>query len=162
MRLTQSGYRSAGRSNAPANRSIALGRNAPQSESACVTSVRSGEILWSVLSRCQRDNSSLTNSTTAKGARHRPLHDNVCYLRPQKCHGSLPAGLQEGLCSENYIPDFGRSSALDAKLAEYELTFPDPMHQFNASDGDRGAPKTTQALDPNKVLWIDDPALSDR
>jgi len=40
--------------------------------------------------------------------------------------------------------DFGRSSALDAKLAEYELTFPDPMHQFNASDGDRGAPKTLQ------------------
>ena len=33
----------------------------------------------------------------------------------------------------------------DAKLSEFELTFPDPMHQFNASDGDRGALKALQS-----------------
>jgi hypothetical protein len=40
-----------------------------------------------------------------------------------------------GLCGENGIPDFGRRFVFDAKLSEFELTFSDPVHQFNASYG---------------------------
>jgi hypothetical protein len=36
------------------------------------------------------------------------------------------------------------SFVFDTKLAEFELTFFDPMHQFDACDSDRGAPKTLQ------------------
>ena len=50
-----------------------------------------------------------------------------------------------GLCGENCIPDFWRRFVFDAKLSEFELTFPDPMHEFNAGDGDRGAPKALQS-----------------
>jgi hypothetical protein len=50
-----------------------------------------------------------------------------------------------GLCGENCIPDFGRRFVFDAKLSEFELTFPDPMHEFNAGDGDRGALKALQS-----------------
>jgi hypothetical protein len=42
---------------------------------------------------------------------------------------------------ENGIPDFGRRFAVDAKLSEFELTFPDPAHQFNARDGILLAPQ---------------------
>jgi hypothetical protein len=45
------------------------------------------------------------------------------------------SGTLRGSCRENSIPNFGRSFAVDAKLAKFELTFPDPMHQFNAGDG---------------------------
>jgi hypothetical protein len=38
-------------------------------------------------------------------------------------------------CGENSIPDFGRPVVSDAKPSEFELTFPDPVHQFNAGDG---------------------------
>jgi hypothetical protein len=37
----------------------------------------------------------------------------------------------QGSCGENCIPDFGRSFAFEAKLADFELTFPDPMHEFD-------------------------------
>ena len=57
-----------------------------------------------------------------------------------KCSGTLC-----GLCGENCIPDAWRGFAIDAKLSEFELTFPDPMHEFNARDGDRGAPKALQS-----------------
>ena len=50
-----------------------------------------------------------------------------------------------GLCGENCIPDSWRGFAIDAKLSEFELTFPDPMDEFNAGDGDRGAPKALQS-----------------
>jgi len=40
-----------------------------------------------------------------------------------------------GSCGENSIPDFGRPVVLNAKLSEFELTFPDSVHQFNAGDG---------------------------
>ena len=50
-----------------------------------------------------------------------------------------------GLCGENCIPNSWRGFAIDAKLSEFELTFPDPMHEFNAGDGDRGAPKALQS-----------------
>jgi hypothetical protein len=48
-------------------------------------------------------------------------------------------------CSENCIPDCGRRFAVEAKLSEFELTFSDPMHQFDAGDGDRGASKPLQS-----------------
>jgi hypothetical protein len=44
-------------------------------------------------------------------------------------------GTLRGSCGENNIPNFGRSFAVDAKLADFELSLPNPVHQFNASDG---------------------------
>jgi len=41
------------------------------------------------------------------------------------------SGTLRGSCGENSIPDFGRPVVLDAKLSEFELTFPDSVHQFN-------------------------------
>ncbi|MGO9232785.1 MAG: hypothetical protein ACLP4V_01345, partial [Methylocella sp.] len=55
------------------------------------------------------------------------------------------SGTLRGSCGENSIPDFGRPVVFDAKLSEFELTFPDPMHEFNAGDGDRGALKALQS-----------------
>ena len=55
------------------------------------------------------------------------------------------SGTLRGSCGENCIPDFRRPVVFDAKLSEFELTFPDPMHEFNAGDGNRGAPKTLQS-----------------
>ena len=49
------------------------------------------------------------------------------------------------LMRENGIPDSWRGFAIDAKLSQFELTFPDPMHEFNAGDDDRGAPKALQS-----------------
>ena len=45
------------------------------------------------------------------------------------------SGALHGSCGENCIPDFGRRFVFDAKLSEFELTFSDPVHQFNASYG---------------------------
>ena len=45
------------------------------------------------------------------------------------------SGALHGSCGENCIPDFGRRFVFDAKLSEFELTFSDPVHQFNASNG---------------------------
>ena len=58
-----------------------------------------------------------------------------------------------GSSSENRIPDSGRLVVFDAKLSEFELTFSDPMYEFDAGDGDRGAPKSAsiQASDPSGV-----------
>ena len=53
--------------------------------------------------------------------------------------------LDLGSCSENGVPDFGRPLVFDAKLSEFELTFSNPMHEFNTGDGDRGAPKPLQS-----------------
>jgi len=47
------------------------------------------------------------------------------------------SGTLRGSCSENSIPDFWRPVVFDAKLSEFELTFADPMHEFNAGDGDQ-------------------------
>jgi len=43
------------------------------------------------------------------------------------------SGTLRGSCGENCIPNFRRSFAIDAELSEFELTFPDPMHEFNAA-----------------------------
>jgi hypothetical protein len=45
------------------------------------------------------------------------------------------SGTLRGSCGENCVPDLGRPVVLDAKLSEFELTFPDSEHQFNAGDG---------------------------
>ena len=45
------------------------------------------------------------------------------------------SGTLRGSCGENSISDFWRPVVFDAKLSEFELTFPDPMHEFNAGDG---------------------------
>ena len=50
-----------------------------------------------------------------------------------------------GSSNENRIPDSGRLVVFDAKLSEFELTFSDPMYEFDAGDGDRGAPKPLQS-----------------
>jgi hypothetical protein len=55
------------------------------------------------------------------------------------------SGTLRGSFGENCIPNFGRSFAIHAELSEFELTFPDPMHEFNAGDGDRGASKALQS-----------------
>jgi hypothetical protein len=54
-------------------------------------------------------------------------------------------GTLRGSCGKNSVPNFGRSFAVDAKLAEFELTLSDPMHQLDASDCDRGASKALQS-----------------
>jgi hypothetical protein len=58
-------------------------------------------------------------------------------------HPTLPGMIGSG--SENCIPDCGRRVVFDAKPSEFELTFSDPMHEFNTGDGDRGAPKPLQS-----------------
>ena len=35
--------------------------------------------------------------------------------------------------------------SLMRSFREFELTFPDPMHEFNAGDGDEGTPKALQS-----------------
>jgi hypothetical protein len=47
-------------------------------------------------------------------------------------------------CSEHGIPDFGRPAFFDAKCSEFELTFPDPVHEFDPGDGDRGVSEPLQ------------------
>ena len=42
---------------------------------------------------------------------------------------------------QELIPNFRRSFAIDAKLPKFKLALPDPTHEFNAGDGDRGASK---------------------
>jgi hypothetical protein len=61
-------------------------------------------------------------------------------INATKRSGTLPCS-----CGENSIPDFWRPVVFDAKLSEFELTFPDSVHQFNAGDGDRGAQKALQS-----------------
>ena len=43
------------------------------------------------------------------------------------------------------IPNFGRRFVFNAQRSEFELTFPDPMRECDAGDGDRGAPKALQS-----------------
>jgi hypothetical protein len=41
-----------------------------------------------------------------------------------------------GSGGENSIPDCRRCVVIVAKFAEVEMTFPDPIYEFNAGDGD--------------------------
>jgi hypothetical protein len=54
------------------------------------------------------------------------------------------SGTLRGSC-ENCIPNFGRSVVFDAKLSEFELTFPDPMYEFDAGNRRCGSPKLLEA-----------------
>ena len=54
------------------------------------------------------------------------------------------SGTLRGSCRENSIPEFGRSFAIDVKLAKCEQTFPDPVYRVGAGDGYRGVPKALQ------------------
>jgi hypothetical protein len=55
------------------------------------------------------------------------------------------SGRQPRSSSENRVPNLGRGFVFDAKLAEFELTLPDPMHQFDAGDRRRGSSKMLEA-----------------
>jgi hypothetical protein len=54
-------------------------------------------------------------------------------------------GARRGSCGENCDPNFGRGFAFDAKLAEFELTLPDPMDEFNAGDRRCGSTEMFEA-----------------
>ena len=114
--------------------------------------------------RC--DGKTLTPLRSAPIAAAPPLYTYRCrrVFKCKACHrqfsatsGTLGSGANfRDQCNETLgnimrlmrrdcVPDFWRGFAIDAKLAERELTFPDPMHEFNAGDGDRGAPKALQS-----------------
>src|SRR5258708_30458081 len=46
---------------------------------------------------------------------------------------------------EHCIPNLGSGFVFDAKLAEFELTFSDPVHEFDAGDRRCGSPKLLEA-----------------
>ena len=54
-------------------------------------------------------------------------------------------GISPGSGSARRAPNFGRGSSSGSKFAQCELTFPDAMHEFNASDGDR---RMSKSLEP--------------
>jgi hypothetical protein len=55
------------------------------------------------------------------------------------------SGTLRSSCGENCIPNYGRRFVSNTKLSQIERTFLDPMREFNAGDGDRGAPKALQS-----------------
>ena len=71
--------------------------------------------------------------------------DETALVQTFGINATKRSGTLRGSCGENSIPDFWRPVVFDAKLSEFELTFPDPMHEFNAGDGDRGALKALQS-----------------
>ena len=54
---------------------------------------------------------------------------------------------------ENCIPCLGRGFVFNAKLSEFELTFPDPMHEFNVGDGVRSASKALPSKHRTKTKF---------
>ncbi len=66
-------------------------------------------------------------------------------------------------CSEHGVPYIGRTCVFDAKHSDFELIFPDPVHEFDTSDDDRGSSEPLQAkhwaqakLDRAMILFNDD------
>jgi hypothetical protein len=59
-------------------------------------------------------------------------------------HAQTPTD-QRRSCSEHGIPDFRRAAIFDAKRSKFELTFPDPVHEFDPGDGDRGVSEPLQS-----------------
>jgi hypothetical protein len=47
---------------------------------------------------------------------------------------SRSSGAWRGSRGKHCIPNFRCGFVFDAKLAEFELTLPDPMHEFDAGD----------------------------
>jgi hypothetical protein len=65
-----------------------------------------------------------------------------------------------GSRSENRIPNLGSRVALGAQSTEFELTLPDPMHEFDAGDRRCGLAKLLEAehrtepkLDGSMILF---------
>ncbi len=56
----------------------------------------------------------------------------------------MARGHERRSCSEHRVPDFGRTGVFDANRSEFELTFPDPVHELDTSDGDRGSSEPLQ------------------
>ena len=66
------------------------------------------------------------------------LVHQACYPVPVQSFGSnsiKALRTRTGSGSENCIPDCGRPVVFVPKFAEVELTFPDPMYEFNTGDG---------------------------
>ena len=61
---------------------------------------------------------------------------------PPPLESSAPHPSAEGTLT---LLDSMRCPAHNTKLSEIERTFLDPMREFNAGDGDRGAPKALQS-----------------
>jgi hypothetical protein len=55
------------------------------------------------------------------------------------------AGTRRRLSSEGRIPNLRCGFIFDAKLAEFELTLPDPVHEFDAGDRRRCSTETLEA-----------------
>jgi hypothetical protein len=55
-----------------------------------------------------------------------------------------------GSRGENRIPNFGRSFVFDAKLSEFELIFPDPMHELDAGNCRSGSAEFLETEHRNK------------
>ncbi len=53
--------------------------------------------------------------------------------------------LAAGSGSEDRVPNFGPSRPSGSEFAQSELTLPDAMHEFDASDGDRRMSKSLEA-----------------
>lgn len=66
-----------------------------------------------------------------------------CKLWKRPCDVGFVIAL--GSSSEHRAPDFRRGLSRGSNFAECELTFPDPMHEFDARDSDRGV---SEALEP--------------
>ena len=82
------------------------------------------------------------------GHRERGLMGTFGGEAPAKLSGSMQRNAREHYAVHAARTAFQISGALfvfDAKLSEFELTFPDPMHEFNAGDGDRCALKALQS-----------------
>jgi hypothetical protein len=62
------------------------------------------------------------------------IHHKTALVQTFGINATKRSGTFRGSCGENSVPDFGRAVVLDAKLSEFELTFPDSVHQFNAGD----------------------------
>ena len=70
------------------------------------------------------------------------------------------AGSCVGSRSENRIPNLGSRVALGAQSTEFELTLPDPMHEFDAGDRRCGLAEMLEAehrtepkLDGSMILF---------
>src|SRR3974390_1213537 len=55
------------------------------------------------------------------------------------------AGSRSRLSGKNRIPDLRCGFVFDAKLAEYELTLSDPVHEFDAGDRRYGSTEMLEA-----------------
>ncbi|MBG0812438.1 hypothetical protein IY145_24180 [Methylosinus sp. H3A] len=64
------------------------------------------------------------------------------------------APVSAGLCGEPGFPDIGRTALVDAETSKFELAFPDPVHEFNAGDGDRGGSEPFQSGRGNFVFLM--------